>query len=64
MLRPGLSTRSEEPEQAAALDHLALHQLALEDECRRLHLLIAELLRTNQELRSQVARFESANHFE
>jgi hypothetical protein len=58
MLQPGSSTRSEE-QQAAAL-----HQLALEDECRRLHLLIAELLRTNQELRSQVARFESANHFE
>ena len=63
MLRPGSSTRSEEQEQAA-LNHLALHQLALEDECRRLHLLIAELLRTNQELRSQVARFESASHFE
>jgi hypothetical protein len=59
MLRHGSSTRSEEQEQAAALDHLAL-----EDECRRLHFLIAELLRTNQELRSQVARFESANHFE
>jgi hypothetical protein len=53
MLRPGSSTRSEEQEQAA-----------LEDECRRLHFLIAELLRTNQELRSQVARLQSANHFE
>jgi hypothetical protein len=58
MLRPGSSTRSEEQKQAA-LDHLAL-----KDECRRLHFLIAELLRTNQELRSQVARFESASHFE
>jgi hypothetical protein len=45
MLRPGSSTRSEEQEQPAAPHHLALHQLALEDECRRLHLLIAELLR-------------------
>jgi hypothetical protein len=59
MLRPGSSTRSEEQEQAAAL-----HHLALEDECRRLHLLIADLLRTNQELRSQVARLQSANHLE
>jgi hypothetical protein len=42
----------------------ALHQLALEDECRRLHFLIAELLRKNQELRSQVAQLQSANHFE
>jgi hypothetical protein len=64
MLQPGSSTRSKELEPEAALDHLALHQLALEDECRRLHFLIAELLRTNQELRSQVARFESAHHFE
>jgi hypothetical protein len=63
MLRPGSSTRSEEQEQAA-LNHLALHQLALEDECRRLHFLIAELLRTNQELRSQLARLQSADHFE
>ena len=59
MLRPGSSTRSEEQEQEAAL-----HQLALEDECRRLHLLIADLLRKNQELRSQVARLQPANHFE
>jgi hypothetical protein len=59
MLRPGSSTKSEEQEQ-----DVALHQLALEDECRRLHLLIADLLRTNQELRLQVARFESADHFE
>jgi hypothetical protein len=64
MLRPGLSTRSEEQEQEAAQHHLALHLLSLEDECRRLHFLIADLLRTNQELRSQIARFESANHFE
>jgi hypothetical protein len=63
MLRPGSSTRSEEQEQAA-LNHLALRQLALEDECRRLHFLIAELLRTNQELRSQLARLQSADHFE
>jgi hypothetical protein len=59
MLQPGSSTRSEEQEQEAAL-----HHSALQDECRRLHFLIAELLRTNQELRSQVARFESAHHFE
>jgi hypothetical protein len=26
--------------------------------------LIADLLRTNQELRTQVARLQSANHFE
>jgi hypothetical protein len=64
MPRPGSSTRSEEREQEAARDHLALYQSALEDECRRLHLLIAELLRKNQELRSQVARSESANHFQ
>jgi hypothetical protein len=55
MLRPGSSTRSDEQEQQGA---------ALEQECRRLHLLIADLLRTNQELRSQVARLQSANHFE
>jgi hypothetical protein len=55
MLRPGSSTRSEEQEQQA---------VALEEERRRLRLLIADLLRRNQELRSQVARFESANHFE
>jgi len=54
MLRPGSSTKSEEQEQAAAR----------EDQCRRLHLLIADLLRTNQELRSQVARLQSADHFE
>lgn len=54
MLRPGSSTRSEVQEQHAAL----------EDECRRLHLLIAELLRTNQELRSQVTHLRSADHFE
>ena len=59
MLRLGSSTKSEEQEQVAAL-----HQLALEDECRRLHFLIAELLRKNQELRSQVAQLQSANHFE
>jgi hypothetical protein len=60
MLRPGSSTRSENQEQqAAAPDHFAL-----EDECRRLHFLIADLLRTNQELRSQLARLQSANHFE
>jgi hypothetical protein len=53
MLRPGSSTRSDEREQ----------QAALEDECRRLHLLIADLLRTNQELRSQVARLQSVNNF-
>jgi hypothetical protein len=64
MLRPGSSTRSEEQEQPAAPHHLALHQLALEDECRRLHLLIAELLRKNQELRSQITRLQFANHFE
>jgi dihydropteroate synthase len=52
MLRPGSSTRSEE--QAASL----------EDECRRLHFLIAELLRKNQELRSQVAQLQSAHHLE
>jgi hypothetical protein len=57
MRQPGSSTRSEE--QASAL-----HQLALEDECRRLHFLIAELLRKNQELRSQVAQLQSAHHFE
>jgi hypothetical protein len=54
MLRPGSSTRSKEQEQ----------QAALEEESRRLHLLIADLLRKNQELRSQVARLQSANHFE
>jgi hypothetical protein len=54
MLRPGSLTRSEEQEQ----------QAALEDECLRLHLLIAELLRTNQELRLQRARLQSADHFE
>jgi hypothetical protein len=54
MLRPGSSTRSEELQQ----------QAALEEECRRLHLLIADLLRTNQELRSQVTRLQSATHFE
>jgi hypothetical protein len=59
MLRHGSSTRSEEQEQAAALDHLAL-----EEECRRLHFLIAELLQANQELRCQVARLQSASHFE
>jgi hypothetical protein len=64
MLRPGSSTRSKEQEPEVASHHLALHQLALEDECGRLHLLIAELLRTNQELRSQVGRLQSANHFE
>jgi hypothetical protein len=63
MLQPGSSTRSEQQEQEAALDHLALHQLALEDECRRLHFLIAELLRTNQELRSQVARLQVRQSF-
>ena len=56
MLQPGSSTRSEE--------QVALHQLALEDECRRLHFLIAELLRKNQELRSQVAQLQSAHHLE
>jgi hypothetical protein len=50
MLRPGLSTRSEEQQQEAALA----------DQCRRLHLLIAELLRKNEELRSQVARLQSS----
>ena len=59
MLRLGSSTKSEEQEQVAAL-----HQLALEDECRRLHFLIAELLQANQELRCQVARLQSASHFE
>jgi hypothetical protein len=59
MLRRGSSTRSEDQEEQAAL-----HQSALEDECRRLHLLIAELLRTNQELRSQLTRLQSATHFE
>ena len=58
MLRPGSSTRSEEQQQEAAL-----HQLALEDECRRRHLLIADLLRKNQELRLQLAQSQSANHF-
>jgi hypothetical protein len=53
MLQPGSSTRSEEHEQAATLE-----------ECRRLHLLIADLLRRNQELRLQVAQLQSANHFE
>jgi hypothetical protein len=57
MRQPGSSTRSEEQVSA-------LHQLALEDECRRLHFLIAELLQKNQELRSQVAQLQSAHHFE
>jgi hypothetical protein len=55
MLRPGSSTRSDEQEQQGA---------ALVDECRRLHLLIADLLRKNQELRLQLAQSQSANHFE
>ena len=55
MLRPGSSTRSEEQPQAAALQNPEL-----EDQCRRLLLLIAELLRKNEELRSQVARLQSA----
>ena len=59
MPQPDSSTRSKEQEQPAAS-----HPLALEDECRRLHLLIADLLRTNQELRSQVTRLQSATHFE
>jgi len=45
MLRPGSSTRPEEQEQEPAL-----HHLELEDECRRLRWLIADLLRRNQEL--------------
>ena len=59
MLQPGSSTRSEEQEPVSSL-----HQLALEDECRRLHFLIAELLRKNQELRSQVAQLQSTHHLE
>ena len=59
MPQPGSLTRSKEQEPTAAL-----HHSALEDESRRLHLLIADLLRTNQELRSQVARLQSADHFE
>jgi hypothetical protein len=48
MLRPGSSTRSEEQEQEAGLG----------DENRRLHLLIAELLRKNEELRSAMVRLQ------
>jgi hypothetical protein len=53
MLQPGSSTRSEEQEQAATLE-----------ECRRLRLLLADLLRKNHELRSQLAQARSADHFE
>jgi hypothetical protein len=58
MPQPGSLTRSKEQEPTAAL-----HHSALEDECRRLHLLIADLLRKNQELRLQLAQSQSANHF-
>jgi hypothetical protein len=54
MLRPGSSTRSEEQKQKAAL----------EDESSRLQLLIADLLRKNQELRLRVDQLQSAHHFE
>jgi len=53
MLQPGSSTRFKEQEQAATLE-----------ECRRLRLLIADLLQKNHELRSQLAQERSADQFQ
>jgi hypothetical protein len=52
MLQPGSSTKFKEQEQAAT-----------QDECRRLHLLIADLLQKNHELRSELAKVRSADQF-
>jgi hypothetical protein len=61
MQRPGLSTKSDGMRSEATMP-LEDPVPALQDECKRLQLLVGELVLKNHELRSQVMRLREQKH--